>query len=211
MEYFLQHLDKLFAPLFLFFISLNVRFLLEKSDQNWIKTFSHSVTIFIIPLITYVITSVISGNIALSLGMVGALSIVRFRNPVRSPLELTLYFGLITFGIAASVSLKWLIYFYVLVILFIILLYIFNKFFTIYFQSPFFTSSFSEGNTTNTLFIVSDKELDLKQFDSLLKNIRYSNESMSYIYASTNPNDLIQIKNRLKGDKSIISFELNNN
>jgi hypothetical protein len=210
-EYFLQHLDKLFAPLFLFFISLNARFLLEKSDQNWIKTFSHTVTIFIIPLITYVITSVISGNIALSLGMVGALSIVRFRNPVRSPLELTLYFGLITFGIAASVSLKWLIYFYVLVLLFIILLYIFNKFFTNYLQSPFFTSSFSEGNTTNTLFIVSKKELDLKQFDSLLKNIRYSNESMSYIYASTNPKDLIQIKNRLKGDKSIISFELNNN
>ena len=42
--------------------------------------------------------------------MVGALSIVRFRNPVRSPLELSVYFGAITMGIAASVNLLWLIF-----------------------------------------------------------------------------------------------------
>ena len=43
--------------------------------------------------------------------MVGALSIVRFRNPVKSPFELAVYFGSITMGIAASVSLPWLIFF----------------------------------------------------------------------------------------------------
>ena len=31
----------------------------------------------------FVIVKIISGNIALSLGMIGALSIVRFRNPVK--------------------------------------------------------------------------------------------------------------------------------
>ena len=35
----------------------------------------------------------------LSLGMIGALSIVRFRNPIRSPFELTVYFLSITLGI----------------------------------------------------------------------------------------------------------------
>ena len=45
----------------------------------------------------------ISGNIALSLGMIGALSIVRFRHPVKSALELIIYFDLITIGIATSV------------------------------------------------------------------------------------------------------------
>ena len=46
----------------------------------------------LLPAITFVITKVIAGNIALSLGMIGALSIVRFRNPVKSSLELTIYF-----------------------------------------------------------------------------------------------------------------------
>ena len=76
----------------LFFLSLSIRFILVKSGQGWIKTKSHTATLTILPLVTFVITKVISGNIALSLGMVGALSIVRFRNPARSPLELTVYF-----------------------------------------------------------------------------------------------------------------------
>ena len=63
---------------------------------------------FIIPIITYTITMTIAGNIALSLGMIGALSIVRFRHPVKK-LELVMYFNLITLGIAASVRTKWAI------------------------------------------------------------------------------------------------------
>ena len=52
----------------------------------------------------YMITSVISNNIALSLGMVGALSIVRFRTPVKNPSELVIYFILITLGIVVNVN-----------------------------------------------------------------------------------------------------------
>ena len=59
---------------------------------------------FVLPIITFVITKTIYGNIALSLGMIGALSIVRFRHPVKSVLELIIYFDLITIGIATSVK-----------------------------------------------------------------------------------------------------------
>ena len=52
----------------------------------------------------YIITIAISDNWALSLGMIGALSIVRFRNPVRSSFELTLFFIYIVIGIAVSVA-----------------------------------------------------------------------------------------------------------
>ena len=67
-------------------------------------TFWVTVSFFILPIITFVITKTIYGNIALSLGMIGALSIVRFRHPVKSALELIIYFDLITIGIAASVK-----------------------------------------------------------------------------------------------------------
>ena len=46
--------------------------------QKWLKTYSQAITFAILPAIGYLITSVISSSIALSLGMVGALSIVRF-------------------------------------------------------------------------------------------------------------------------------------
>ena len=82
------------------FISLS----LILSGQNWAKSFSNITTFLILPIIGLVITTVISGNIALSLGMVGALSIIRFRHPVKSPLELSIYFLLLTVGITISTS-----------------------------------------------------------------------------------------------------------
>ena len=63
-----------------------------------------------------IITSVIKDDIALSLGMIGALSIVRFRNPVKSPFELVMFFALLTLGIVCSVSLKLSILFTLLII-----------------------------------------------------------------------------------------------
>ena len=58
----------------------------------------------LLPIIGYTITLIIGSNIALSLGMIGALSIIRFRTPVRSSYELVIYFLLLTIGITASVD-----------------------------------------------------------------------------------------------------------
>ena len=74
------------------------------TNKSFLKNIHHFLTFCMLPTITLIITKSISGNIALALGMVGALSIVRFRNPVRSPYELTMYFLLITLGITTSVN-----------------------------------------------------------------------------------------------------------
>ncbi len=78
-----EHSDKLIAISLLIFLGLVLRITLQIFGQTWIRSKAHTSTLLLLPIITYVITNVISGNIALSLGMVGALSIVRFRNPVR--------------------------------------------------------------------------------------------------------------------------------
>ena len=109
MEDVTLQVDRITTIFILIGVSVSMRLLLELLGQRWITTIAHTATLVLLPIITFVITKVISGNIALSLGMVGALSIVRFRNPVRSPLELSVYFGAITMGIAASVNIKWLI------------------------------------------------------------------------------------------------------
>ena len=59
-----------------------------------------------LPVIGLVITTVIGTNIALSIGMLGALSIVRFRTPIRTPYELVHYFSLLTLGISAKVDIN---------------------------------------------------------------------------------------------------------
>ena len=69
-----------------------IRYALIFSGQMWAKSFAQTVSFFILPIITFVITKTIYGNIALSLGMIGALSIVRFRHPVKSALEFIIYF-----------------------------------------------------------------------------------------------------------------------
>ncbi len=75
--------------------------------QNWVHTVHHLMTYLILPPVAFVITKMISNNFALSLGMIGALSIVRFRTPVKNPLELVIFFSLVTLGITFGVSRLW--------------------------------------------------------------------------------------------------------
>lgn len=81
-----------------------VRNVIVASGHKWAKTTHNTLTYFLLPMIGAVISEVISGSIALSLGMIGALSIVRFRHPVKSPFELTIYFLLVTLGVTTSAS-----------------------------------------------------------------------------------------------------------
>ena len=75
-------------------------------SYSWLRNNFNIYVGIILPIVGLTITTVIGSNIALSLGMIGALSIVRFRTPVRSPYELILYFSLLTVGIAAKVDLS---------------------------------------------------------------------------------------------------------
>ena len=100
-------MDELKPLLVLVTSGLLIRYSLIYAGQNWAKSHSQTVAFLLLPIITFIITNTIKGNIALSLGMIGALSIVRFRHPVKSALELIIYFDLITIGIATSVRTKW--------------------------------------------------------------------------------------------------------
>lgn len=75
--------------------------------------FSHSGAVYsarfntsllMLTLITTLIMNVIGNNIALSLGMVGALSIVRFRTAIKDPRDSTYIFWCIAVGISCGVS-----------------------------------------------------------------------------------------------------------
>tara|TARA_B100000902_G_C27139413_1_gene827819 strand:+ start:82 stop:717 length:636 start_codon:yes stop_codon:yes gene_type:complete len=203
-----QQFDKILAPPLLVIFSLIIRYVLILIGQRWISTISHTVTLVFLPLIVYVITKVIAGNIALSLGMVGALSIVRFRNPVRSPLELTMYFAAITMGIAASVDLRWLYYLFGTLVVSSIIFLMLHFFWKIILKKRFFNISFSEGNSLSTLDLVTSGEiLDLDNSQYLA--IKESSEgNINYVLSSSNFEELKKVLSRLKGNKDLISFQL---
>ena len=205
-----ESLSSSFASIILLIIlSLSARYLLIISGQQRVKTFSHTATLTILPIITFVITKVISGNIALSLGMVGALSIVRFRNPVKSPFELAVYFGSITMGIAASVSLPWLIFFALSILIALLSLLSLNFLSKLLFKSPMFETSFSEGNQLSTLEVNSSIKNDALLNSYFLISFSNSDSSHVYILASHNKDDLKKIYRDISDDPQVISCQLN--
>lgn len=64
-------------------------------------------TAIMLPPTALVITTVIAGNFFLALGMIGALSIIRYRTPVKSQYDLALLFALITIGVVGGVNMDY--------------------------------------------------------------------------------------------------------
>ena len=75
---YLQH-PYFIKILFLTISGIIIRQSLVLSGQRWANTYHHLGTYILLPSIALIITSVIKSDIALSLGMIGALSIVRFQ------------------------------------------------------------------------------------------------------------------------------------
>jgi hypothetical protein len=206
----LTHSDKLIAITLLIFLGLALRITLQIFGQTWIRTKAHTSTLLLLPIITYVITNVISGNIALSLGMVGALSIVRFRNPVRSPLELSVYFGAITMGIAASVSLLWLLFLVLAIVMAITSLAITNKISADLFSVPFFNASFSEGNSLSSLSITAKEDIvHLDEHKFLQSKVVLNTESkVIYFLKSVDFESLRNIQKDIQANHDVQEIEL---
>jgi hypothetical protein len=197
----LQH--KVLSLIILVFISLILRQTLIISKQYWAKSFSHTSTFILLPIITYCITSVISGNLALSLGMVGALSIVRFRNPVRSPFELSIYFLLISLGVCASVNTQWLLFLGTSSILIIFLLEIYRSYYFKKFKKNVFTMSFNEGNNLNNLEVHSEKNIEELDSSDLLTYKSFDNELYQYRLSSLGKEELLKYFENYREKKEI--------
>ena len=106
-------------------IGVVIYFTYQKFYTGVIYSRSFAVTLVGMTLLTAVITLAISTNVVISLGMVGALSIVRFRTAVKDPLDLLYLFWAITSGIASGANMYLLVVIAAVVMVLIII--IFNK------------------------------------------------------------------------------------
>lgn len=97
--------DVSIAMLLSFAIGLFIFFIYKKTFAGVMYSASFGVSIMAMTLITTFIILAVTSNIILSLGMVGALSIVRFRTAVKEPLDIAFLFWAISVGIVIGAGL----------------------------------------------------------------------------------------------------------
>ncbi len=94
--------DSVIVLLLAFCIGLLVFFVHKKTYQGVMYSSSFGVALVALAPITAMVILAVSSNVALSLGMVGALSIVRFRAAIKEPLDIAFLFWTIAAGIVLA-------------------------------------------------------------------------------------------------------------
>ncbi len=84
---------------FAFIVGLIIAFVYKRCYRGVLYSPSFGVTLVMMTLVTTPVVMCIGSNVALSMGMVGALSIVRFRTAVKDPLDTAYMFWALTMGI----------------------------------------------------------------------------------------------------------------
>lgn len=92
-------LDMVLTILIAFGIGLFIFFVYKKTYQGVMYSSSFGVTLIALTMITSQVILAVTSNVVLSLGMVGALSIVRFRTAIKEPLDIAFLFWSIAAGI----------------------------------------------------------------------------------------------------------------
>ena len=95
-------LDMGMALILAFCLGLFIFLVYKKTFQGVMYSSSFGVTLIALTMITTVVILAVTSNVVLSLGMVGALSIVRFRTAIKEPLDIAFLFWSIAVGIVLA-------------------------------------------------------------------------------------------------------------
>ena len=87
-----------------FAIAMFIYFIYKITFSGVLYSKNFNITLVLVSMVTTAVVMVISSNIVLALGMVGALSIVRFRMAVKDPKDVGFLFWAITNGIICGIS-----------------------------------------------------------------------------------------------------------
>ena len=98
-------MDMMLSLIVAFMIGIFIIYVYRKTYTGVVYSKAFSLCILMLSMVTAMIIRTISSNISLSLGMVGALSIVRFRTAVKEPVDTGFMFWGITAGIMSGAGL----------------------------------------------------------------------------------------------------------
>lgn len=91
--------DMVLTILFSFGIGLFIFLIYKKTYRGVMYSAGFGTTLMALAMITSIVILAVSSNVVLSLGMVGALSIVRFRTAIKDPMDIAFFFGRLVSGL----------------------------------------------------------------------------------------------------------------
>ena len=94
--------DMVLAMALAFALGLFIFLIYKKTYQGVMYSSSFGVTLVALTMISTLVILAVTSNVVLSLGMVGALSIVRFRTAIKEPLDIAFLFWSIAVGIVLA-------------------------------------------------------------------------------------------------------------
>lgn len=97
--------DMVLSLVLAFGLGLFIFFVYKKTFSGVMYSSSFGVTLVALTMITTLVILAVTSNVVLSLGMVGALSIVRFRAAIKEPLDIAFLFWAIAVGIVLAAGL----------------------------------------------------------------------------------------------------------
>ena len=98
-------LDMGIALVLSFLLGLFIFLIYKKTFSGVMYSSGFGVTLVALTMITTLVILAVTSNVVLSLGMVGALSIVRFRTAIKEPLDIAFLFWSIAVGIVLAAGL----------------------------------------------------------------------------------------------------------
>ena len=142
-------------------LSVIIQIFYLKYSTTLSSKFEFSKNFVILGITTTIVITIIKSSLALSLGLVGALSIVRFRAAIKEPEELVFLFLIISTGLGCGAGQIKIISIGILFSLISIFLY-----------SKFYEKRYLKLADTLNLAIIADKKLSEKEVNEKMDEIR---------------------------------------
>jgi len=187
--------------LFSFALGLFIFYIYRVSYKGVMYSKTFNVTLIAMSMITSSIILAISSNIILSLGMVGALSIVRFRTAIKDPIDIAYLFWAIGMGIISGAGL-WKLALISSVVIGIIL-YVFSKISDV--RTPYLLVISYQTEETNDL-VFKMIESEAKRYR--LKSKVFNGEKYELTVEIRERKKTASIVNKIKGINYVNSVAL---
>ena len=166
------------------FCSYILKYVYEKKSNSLSSKYQLTSIIPILSATTYLVILIVKSSLALSLGLVGALSIVRFRTPVKEPEDLVYLFLSIAIGIGFGAFQI----FSTLIVFLIIIIFI-------WFRSYKFDQVRNDYNLELTF---NNNEIYQKNSNEITQLLKKNSESLEFIRQDRDENGKIELNIRIR-------------
>jgi|TARA_B100000959_G_C14811059_1_gene553843 hypothetical protein len=169
-------------------LSLLIQLFYLKFSSTLSNKFEFSKNFIILGIATTIVITIVKSSLALSLGLVGALSIVRFRAAIKEPEELVYLFLVIATGLGCGAGqVK------------ITVIGIFFSLITIFIYSLFYKKNRLMSSEILNLAIIKNESMNQKEIDDLIKEIGKHVDQIELIsFSKSNDNTTINFDVKTK-------------